>query len=66
MRGPRKSLIRLHPGLADPAPPGSRWLVNGFPAEVLLWTAGEWARLRSRPQDAQRYPNGCWVALRIG
>ena len=42
-----------------------RWLINGFPATILVWTAEEWARLTDRPEDAQPSPNGTWCALRI-
>ena len=41
------------------------WLINGFPAKVLIWTAEDWARLTDRPNDAQPYPNGVWCALRM-
>ena len=43
----------------------ARWLINGFPATILVWTADEWARLSERPKDAQQVPNGTWCALRI-
>jgi hypothetical protein len=43
----------------------SRWLINGFPATVLIWTAEEWSRLSELPNDAQECPNGIWCALRM-
>ena len=55
---------RLHLPTAEIAS-SARWLINGFPATILVWTAEEWARLTDRPQDAQQYPNGTWCALRI-
>ena len=42
-----------------------RWLINGFPATILVWTDEEWAQLTDRPLDAQQFPNGIWCALRI-
>lgn len=42
-----------------------RWLINGFPATILVWTAEEWAMLAVRPADAQQVPNGTWCALRM-
>jgi hypothetical protein len=59
-----RSDLRLHIPAADMA--GSvRWLIDGFPATILIWTAEEWARLTERPDDAQECPNGIWCALRI-
>jgi hypothetical protein len=43
----------------------ARWLINGFPATISVWTAEEWARLSERPSDAQPFPNGSWCALRM-
>ena len=43
----------------------ARWLINGFPATILVWTAEEWARLSDHPLDAQQVSNGIWCALRI-
>lgn len=43
----------------------ARWLINGYPATILIWTAEEWARLTVRPQDAQQVPNGTWCVLRM-
>jgi hypothetical protein len=47
---------------ADPT-----FMINGFPALVLVWTPRQWKRLRAweRPLDAQPCPNGCWAALRM-
>jgi hypothetical protein len=59
-----RSNLRLHTPPADPV--GSAlWLINGFPARILIWTAEEWARLTDRPNDAQPCPNGIWCALRM-
>ena len=43
----------------------TRWLINGFPATVIVWTAEEWNHLTVRPEDAQEGPNGIWCALRM-
>jgi hypothetical protein len=56
--------LRLHLPTAEIAS-SARWLINGFPATILVWTAEEWARLTDRPKDAQQYPNGTWCVLRI-
>jgi hypothetical protein len=42
-----------------------RWLINGFPATLLTWTAEEWDLLTDQPNDAQECPNGVWCALRM-
>ena len=60
----KRSRLRLHVPTAEIAS-SARWLINGFPATILIWTAEEWARLTDRPQDAQHIPNGIWCALRI-
>lgn len=63
-RATMRSGVRLHlPGseIATTA----RWLINGFPATIVIWTEEEWSRLTERPQDAQHYRNGIWCALRI-
>lgn len=60
----QRSTLKLHlptEAIANSA----RWLINGFPATILVWTAEEWAALTVRPQDAQQVPNGTWCALRI-
>jgi hypothetical protein len=41
------------------------WKINGFRAKLLVWTPDEWARLESRPADAQFHPSGVWCALRL-
>jgi hypothetical protein len=46
-------------------PQGVRWLINGFPANILIWTQDQWANLNERPSDAQYHPNGVWCALRM-
>lgn len=60
--------LKFHDSLNQPEKAeecSRRWLVNGFPAEVLVWTAEEWAMLEPRPVDAQLYPCGVWAALRM-
>ena len=59
-----RSTLRLHMPPADRTV-SAHWLINGFPATILIWTAEEWARLSDRPEDAQPFPNGIWCALRI-
>jgi hypothetical protein len=60
----KRSTLRLHIPL--PEVNGSAgWLINGFPAKVLIWTAEEWSRLTDRPIDAQPYQDGIWCALRM-
>lgn len=60
----RMNRLGLHLPTAEIAS-SARWLINGFPATILVWTEEEWARLTDRPSDAQPYPNGTWCALRI-
>jgi hypothetical protein len=60
----KRNNFRIHEPLAEPAHP-SRWLINGFPVSVLIWTAEEWDLLIDRPLDAHPYPNGIWCALRM-
>jgi hypothetical protein len=64
---PTQSQPRL--GLFEPTrtpdPEGVRWLINGFPASLLVWTQEQWASLNERPSDAQYHPNGVWCALRM-
>ena len=43
----------------------AHWRINGYPATIFIWTAAEWADLDEQPTDAQYYPCGVWVALRI-
>lgn len=56
--------LRLHVPTAE-EPSSSRWLINGYPAMVLTWTAEEWDHLTEQPMDAQECPNGVWCALRM-
>ena len=60
----KRSTLKLHLPAAEIAN-SARWLINGFPATILVWTADEWAMLIDRPLDAQQVPNGTWCALRI-
>ncbi len=60
----KRNNLRLHVPSADLAS-SARWLINGFPATILIWSAEEWARLTEHPNDAQQYPNGIWCALRM-
>lgn len=66
-RGPALLRLKLHlpPSAPEGGPGSARWLINGFPAAVLIWTAEEWARLTDRPGDAQPYPNGIWCVIRM-
>ena len=59
---PRIALFDPH---RPPPPPGLRWLINGFPAIVIIWTQEQWADLKDRPSDAQLHPTGVWCALRM-
>ncbi len=60
----KRSGLKIHqPGPAQPS--AATWLINGFPASILIWTAEEWASLDDPPVDAQRFPNGIWCALRV-
>lgn len=43
----------------------SYWKINGYPAQILIWTDEEWKRLPIRPADARYHPSGVWCALRI-
>lgn len=43
----------------------SHWKINGYPAQILIWTVDEWERLAIRPADARYHPSGVWCALRI-
>jgi hypothetical protein len=42
-----------------------RWLIDGYPATVIFWTAEQWAILKNRPTDALPCPSGIWCALRF-
>lgn len=55
--------LRLHE--PPPVPTVARWLINGFPATILTWTAEEWRRSTDKPGDAQEFPNGVRCALRM-
>jgi hypothetical protein len=49
----------------SPAALSARWLINGYPARLLVWTVEEWENLEERPMDAQYHPLGFWCALRM-
>ena len=51
--------------MSEPSTNGSRWLINGFPATVQIWTEEQWAALSDRPSNAQYHPFGVWCALRL-
>lgn len=64
VRNPRPTALRLY------RPPSSssmssRWLINGYPARLLVWTVEEWEDLKERPLDALYHPLGFWCALRL-
>jgi hypothetical protein len=59
-----RTTLRLHAPAADIAG-AARWLINGYPATILIWTAEEWSRLPEQPGDAQACANGTWCALRF-
>ncbi len=61
MKGGR---LKLHLP-AQNVPNATCWLINGFPATILIWSAEEWARLIDRPEHAQQFSNGVWCILRI-
>jgi hypothetical protein len=61
----RQSHLCLFEPNGPTGPQGARWLINGFPANVLIWTLEQWANLNERPSDAQYHPNGVWCALRM-
>jgi hypothetical protein len=42
-----------------------RWLINGYPAVLTIWTEQEWQQLAERPDDAQRLDGGLWCILRM-
>ncbi len=56
--------IRLHRPAGE-IPASARWLINGYPATVLIWTAEEWSRLPEPPAGAQLCSNGVRCLLRI-
>lgn len=41
------------------------WRINGFRAQLMVWTEDEWQKLEARPSDAQKHPSGVWCALRM-
>src|SRR5437660_12475781 len=61
---PPPRLRIFEPAVPTPSS-GVRWLIDGFPAIILLWTQEQWASLRDRPSDAQYHPAGVWLALRM-
>ena len=65
---PRSALLKLHDPGPGPAPaviPQATWMINGFPAHVLLFSPEDWAETHPKPADAQLYSNGYRVALRM-
>ena len=60
----KRSRLKIHLPTEEIAH-SARWLINGFPATILVWTADEWSRLTDQPHDAQPVANGTWCALRI-
>ncbi|MDX2035138.1 MAG: hypothetical protein SFX72_00705 [Isosphaeraceae bacterium] len=42
-----------------------RWLINGYPAVLTVWTEREFDRLEERPADARRLDGGFWCVLRM-
>jgi hypothetical protein len=62
--GRARSRVRLRPEGAGASPP-IMWRINGYRANLLVWTPDEWAKLDARPADAQYHPSGIWCALRI-
>ena len=66
---PRRRLALLVPASVHRPPASERnvahWRINGYPATISIWTASEWENLDEHPTDAQYYPCGIWVALRI-
>jgi hypothetical protein len=61
---PGAAALRLHRH-AMPDTGAVFWRINGFRAKLLVWTPDEWAKLESRPSDAQLHPSGVWCALRL-
>lgn len=60
--------MRNRLGLYTPPPSdthAARWLINGYCARIVIWTAEEWEQLVERPTDAQHYSCGVWCALRL-
>lgn len=46
------------------ASPEPHFLINGFPATIMLWKSEEYDALAVKPPDAVNI-NGIWVALRM-
>ena len=59
-----RSKLQLHRP-AGAVASSTRWLINGFPATVLIWSAEEWAGLADRPEDAQQSASGLWCLLKF-
>ena len=64
MPSARPAALRLYRPLS-PATTSVHWLINGYPASLLVWTVKEWEDLEERPSDAQYHPLGFWCALRL-
>ncbi len=62
---PRRPRFGLYEPHISAQPAGPKWLINGFPARVMIWTQEQWAVLQERPSDAQLHPTGVWCALRM-
>jgi hypothetical protein len=58
------SRLKLHRPSSESAG-ALRWLINGHPATLTLWTAEEYAGMEPRPEDARQYSDGTWCALRM-
>ena len=59
---------RAHLNLFNPSASechAARWLINGYQARIVIWTAEEYEQLSERPTDARYYPCGVWCALRV-
>lgn len=41
------------------------WRINGYPAEVSIWTSEEFARANESSMDVVVMPNGLHVRLRV-
>ena len=64
MLSARRAALRLYRP-PSPTVTSVRWLINGYPASLLVWTIEEWEALEERPSDAQYHPLGFWCALRF-
>jgi hypothetical protein len=57
--------LRIHTPPEENADRQTTWKINGWPVNVVIWTADEWARLHEKP-PAQYYPDlGLWCALKV-